>query len=224
MSRAVCDTLSLWAVSASRDLARTLGTHLPTSGLDIFGHLRKMNKRQLYYQVLNFAMIMSSAFMIWKDLIVLTGSKSLIMVVLSGSMEPAFHRDDGWVEFSKKLGECPGSSDGTLPSSRELAPTVCRARRLRKILLRGLGVPAESGWGCGRDKETVVKLRAGQENRFYMECILGSPVGIIREANSFLPTPFHPSGCDLVVKTVCTQGHPAPRGDDVIRGDGSDCR
>ena len=62
--------------------------------LNIFGDLRKMNKRQLYYQVLNFAMIVSSALMIWKGLIVLTGSESPIVVVLSGSMEPAFHRGD----------------------------------------------------------------------------------------------------------------------------------
>ncbi|XP_004447245.1 signal peptidase complex catalytic subunit SEC11C [Dasypus novemcinctus] len=74
--------------------AGAVGTHLPTSGLDIFGDLRKMNKRQLYYQVLNFAMIVSSALMIWKGLIVLTGSESPIVVVLSGSMEPAFHRGD----------------------------------------------------------------------------------------------------------------------------------
>eukprot|EP00070_Physeter_catodon_P029131 XP_028336025.1 signal peptidase complex catalytic subunit SEC11C isoform X2 [Physeter catodon] len=74
--------------------AGAVGSHLPASGLDIFGDLRKMNKRQLYYQVLNFAMIVSSALMIWKGLIVLTGSESPIVVVLSGSMEPAFHRGD----------------------------------------------------------------------------------------------------------------------------------
>ncbi|XP_021567744.1 signal peptidase complex catalytic subunit SEC11C isoform X4 [Carlito syrichta] len=74
--------------------AGAAGTPLPASGLDIFGDLRKMNKRQLYYQVLNFAMIVSSALMIWKGLIVLTGSESPIVVVLSGSMEPAFHRGD----------------------------------------------------------------------------------------------------------------------------------
>ncbi|XP_064293832.1 signal peptidase complex catalytic subunit SEC11C isoform X1 [Phalacrocorax carbo] len=36
----------------------------------------------------------SSALMIWKGLIVITGSESPIVVVLSGSMEPAFHRGD----------------------------------------------------------------------------------------------------------------------------------
>lgn len=97
-SAAVCDTRSPRVASAPRDpgmvRAGAVGSHLPTSGLDIFGDLRKMNKRQLYYQVLNFAMIVSSALMIWKGLIVLTGSESPIVVVLSGSMEPAFHRGD----------------------------------------------------------------------------------------------------------------------------------
>ena len=41
-------------------------------------------------------MIVSSALMIWKGLMVVTGSESPIVVVLSGSMEPAFHR---WVSF-----------------------------------------------------------------------------------------------------------------------------
>jgi signal peptidase I len=35
-------------------------------------------------------MIVSSALMIWKGLMVVTGSESPIVVVLSGSMEPAF--------------------------------------------------------------------------------------------------------------------------------------
>ena len=41
-------------------------------------------------QVLSFGMIVSSALMIWKGLMVVTGSESPIVVVLSGSMEPAF--------------------------------------------------------------------------------------------------------------------------------------
>ncbi|XP_021262758.1 signal peptidase complex catalytic subunit SEC11A isoform X1 [Numida meleagris] len=62
--------------------------------LDFLDDVRRMNKRQLYYQVLNFGMIVSSALMIWKGLMVMTGSESPIVVVLSGSMEPAFHRGD----------------------------------------------------------------------------------------------------------------------------------
>ncbi|XP_054163907.1 signal peptidase complex catalytic subunit SEC11A-like [Oppia nitens] len=56
--------------------------------------LTKMNKRQLLYQALNFGMIVATALMIWKGLIVMTGSESPIVVVLSGSMEPAFYRGD----------------------------------------------------------------------------------------------------------------------------------
>jgi signal peptidase len=62
--------------------------------LQFFDELKRMNKRQVYYQFLNFAMIVSTALMIWKGLMVVTGSESPIVVVLSGSMEPAFHRGD----------------------------------------------------------------------------------------------------------------------------------
>ncbi|CAF4185238.1 unnamed protein product, partial [Adineta steineri] len=54
----------------------------------------RMDKRQIIYQILNFGMIISTALMIWKGLIVITASESPIVVVLSGSMEPAFHRGD----------------------------------------------------------------------------------------------------------------------------------
>lgn len=61
---------------------------------EFLNEVKRMNKRQLFYQVLNFGMIVSSALMIWKGLMVVTGSESPIVVVLSGSMEPAFHRGD----------------------------------------------------------------------------------------------------------------------------------
>jgi signal peptidase len=60
----------------------------------MFDEIKRMNRRQLFYQVLNFGMIVSSALMIWKGLMVVTGSESPIVVVLSGSMEPAFFRGD----------------------------------------------------------------------------------------------------------------------------------
>ncbi|CAK5090239.1 unnamed protein product [Meloidogyne enterolobii] len=62
--------------------------------LSIFDEFKRMDKRQVVYQFLNFAMIVSSALMIWKGLMVITGSESPIVVVLSGSMEPAFFRGD----------------------------------------------------------------------------------------------------------------------------------
>eukprot|EP00035_Acanthoeca_spectabilis_P021647 m.439349 g.439349 ORF g.439349 m.439349 type:complete len:199 (+) comp18375_c0_seq1:98-694(+) len=64
-------------------------------GIDgMFDEVRRMNKRQLAFQVLNFGMIIFSALMIWKGLMCFTGSESPIVVVLSGSMEPAFYRGD----------------------------------------------------------------------------------------------------------------------------------
>jgi signal peptidase I len=53
-----------------------------------------MQPRQMLAQVLNFALILSTAFMMWKGLSVAADSPSPIVVVLSGSMEPAFQRGD----------------------------------------------------------------------------------------------------------------------------------
>lgn len=66
------------------------------------------NPRQAAAQVLNFALILSTAFMMWKGLSVISDSPSPIVVVLSGSMEPAFQRGDllflwnrNWLEETK---------------------------------------------------------------------------------------------------------------------------
>jgi hypothetical protein len=56
--------------------------------------LAGMQPRQLAAQILNFALVLSTAFMLWKGLSVATDSSSPIVVVLSGSMEPAFQRGD----------------------------------------------------------------------------------------------------------------------------------
>ncbi|KAJ4305000.1 Signal peptidase complex catalytic subunit [Kalmusia sp. IMI 367209] len=56
--------------------------------------LGNMQPRQLAAQVLNFALVLSTAFMLWKGLSVASDSPSPIVVVLSGSMEPAFERGD----------------------------------------------------------------------------------------------------------------------------------
>jgi len=52
------------------------------------------NKRQLLFQGLTLAMVVFSALMIWKILEIKTKSESPVVVVLSGSMEPAFQRGD----------------------------------------------------------------------------------------------------------------------------------
>ncbi|OTF77392.1 signal peptidase complex catalytic subunit SEC11C-like protein [Euroglyphus maynei] len=59
-----------------------------------YSFIYSLHVQKILYQFLNFGMIISSAMMIWKGLMVATGSESPIVVVLSGSMEPAFHRGD----------------------------------------------------------------------------------------------------------------------------------
>ena len=73
-----------------------IGCHHPTSIslLDMLSALNSLQPRQLLTQVLNFALVLSTAFMLWKGLSVITDSPSPIVVVLSGSMEPAFQRGD----------------------------------------------------------------------------------------------------------------------------------
>lgn len=53
-----------------------------------------MNLRLELTRLLNVCFVLSSAFMFWKGLSIVTNSHSPIVVVLSGSMEPAFRRGD----------------------------------------------------------------------------------------------------------------------------------
>ena len=50
--------------------------------------LRKIKPREVIFQAVNLALVVCSALMIWKSLMVVTGTESPIVVVLSGSMEP----------------------------------------------------------------------------------------------------------------------------------------
>ncbi|KAL1840266.1 hypothetical protein VTJ49DRAFT_644 [Mycothermus thermophilus] len=63
------------------------------------------NPRQAAAQLLNFGLILSTAFMMWKGLSVVTDSPSPIVVVLSGSMEPAFQRGDLLLLWNRNLFE-----------------------------------------------------------------------------------------------------------------------
>lgn len=56
--------------------------------------VKAFNKREALLQGVNLGLIVTSALMIWKTLILITGSESPVVVVLSGSMEPGFYRGD----------------------------------------------------------------------------------------------------------------------------------
>ncbi|KAG9056941.1 Signal peptidase complex catalytic subunit [Serendipita sp. 407] len=56
--------------------------------------LQRMGLRQALLQALNFCNIIASGLMMWKGLGLVTNTESPIVVVLTGSMEPAFYRGD----------------------------------------------------------------------------------------------------------------------------------
>ncbi|KAF9442505.1 signal peptidase complex catalytic subunit SEC11 [Macrolepiota fuliginosa MF-IS2] len=57
-------------------------------------NFKRLGFRHVLLQLLNFATVIASGLMIWKGLGLVTNSESPIVVVLSGSMEPAFYRGD----------------------------------------------------------------------------------------------------------------------------------
>lgn len=74
------------------------------SVVETFVEIWRMDRRTLYRQVLNLMLVISSAIMIWQSLIVASGSESPVVVVLSGSMEPAFQRGDILMLWGDSLG------------------------------------------------------------------------------------------------------------------------
>ena len=50
--------------------------------------------RKFLYSSLNLGCVFFSVFMLWKLIMVFTGSESPVVAVMSGSMEPGFHRGD----------------------------------------------------------------------------------------------------------------------------------
>ncbi|KAG1778796.1 hypothetical protein EV702DRAFT_1091965 [Suillus placidus] len=55
---------------------------------------RRLGFRHFLLQILNFASVIASGLMLWKGLGLILNTESPIVVVLSGSMEPAFYRGD----------------------------------------------------------------------------------------------------------------------------------
>ncbi|XWS11816.1 hypothetical protein CRYUN_Cryun37aG0033300 [Craigia yunnanensis] len=59
---------------------------------DTVDSIKSIQIRQLVTQAVSLGMIVTSALIIWKALMCITGSESPVVVVLSGSMEPGFKR------------------------------------------------------------------------------------------------------------------------------------
>ena len=56
--------------------------------------LRRQSIRGLLLQLLNILTVLATSLALWKGLSVVVDSESPVVVVLSGSMEPAFYRGD----------------------------------------------------------------------------------------------------------------------------------
>ncbi|XP_065848408.1 uncharacterized protein [Euphorbia lathyris] len=61
---------------------------------EIIHSFKSIQIRQAFSQAINLGMIVTSALIMWKILMCVTGSESPVVVVLSESMEPAFKRGD----------------------------------------------------------------------------------------------------------------------------------
>ncbi|KAK7281635.1 hypothetical protein RIF29_09796 [Crotalaria pallida] len=59
---------------------------------NIIDSVKSIHFRQTLSQLITLGLIVSSALIIWKALMCITGSESPVIVVLSGSMEPGFQR------------------------------------------------------------------------------------------------------------------------------------
>lgn len=119
------------------------------------------NPRHSLSQLLNFALVLSSAFMIWKGLTVVTGSPSPIVVVLSGSMEPAFQRGDLLFLWNR----APRADVG------EIVVYNVRGKDIPIVHRVVRSFPAQAGGGERRGsvpRETMVGEVAG--SRFVVPC------------------------------------------------------
>jgi signal peptidase len=122
--------------------------------------------RKFVTSVLNLGCVVFSALMLWKLLMVTTGTESPVVVVMSGSMEPGFHRGD--ILFLAMTNAPMKSGDVTVFSieGRDI-PIVHRTLNVHDAdpllsssktpLLAGLVKPAATS-------ETVAVLTKGDNN------------------------------------------------------------
>ncbi|KAI5853901.1 signal peptidase complex catalytic subunit SEC11 [Tricharina praecox] len=152
--------------------------------------LRRLKPRQILSQVLNFALILGSAFMIWKGLSVAADSPSPIVVVLSGSMEPAFQRGDLLFLWNRNLGmnqyagppaheHSPGTQVGEIVVYNVVGkdiPIVHRVVRRHKGETTPLNLLTKGDNNHADDTELYAR------NQFYLDRekeVIGSVVGYI---------------------------------------------
>ncbi|ORX72771.1 hypothetical protein DL89DRAFT_277379 [Linderina pennispora] len=83
--------------------------------MDFVTQAKKMGVRSLLLQGLTFLSVLTSAFMIWKGMSLFTNSESPVVVVLSGSMEPAYYRGDILFPGQRTFGDRGWRGGGDIP-------------------------------------------------------------------------------------------------------------
>ncbi|KAK1836569.1 signal peptidase [Podospora conica] len=133
------------------------------------------NPRQAATQLLNFGLIISTAFMMWKGLSIVTDSPSPIVVVLSGSMEPAMQRGDLLVLWNRNIWAETAVGDIVVYSVKgKDIPIVHRV--VRKF---GVGPKAKLLTKGDNNHSDDTELYAKGQEFLEREDILGTVVGYV---------------------------------------------
>nr|KJB64777.1 hypothetical protein B456_010G064400 [Gossypium raimondii] len=107
-------------------------------------NMKSTHIRQIVSQAISLGMVISSALIIWKGLICITGSESLVVVVLSGSMEPGFKRVHE--QRDSKEADILTKGDANLYDDRMLYTSSNRWLQQKYIMGRAVGFLPYVGW------------------------------------------------------------------------------
>ncbi|XP_052488188.1 uncharacterized protein LOC105773810 isoform X2 [Gossypium raimondii] len=119
-------------------------------------NMKSTHIRQIVSQAISLGMVISSALIIWKGLICITGSESLVVVVLSGSMEPGFKRGrdvpivhrviEVHEQRDSKEADILTKGDANLYDDRMLYTSSNRWLQQKYIMGRAVGFLPYVGW------------------------------------------------------------------------------
>ncbi|KAF4122250.1 hypothetical protein GMORB2_7242 [Geosmithia morbida] len=133
------------------------------------------NPRQAAGQLLNFALVLSTAFMMWKGLSVVTDSPSPIVVVLSGSMEPAFQRGDLLFLWNRNLVQETGVGEVVVYNIKDKEIPIVH-RVVRKF---GTGEEAKLLTKGDNNVADDTDLYARGQDYLVRKDIIGSVIGFV---------------------------------------------
>ncbi|KAB2024109.1 hypothetical protein ES319_D06G064600v1 [Gossypium barbadense] len=119
-------------------------------------NMKSTHIRQIVSQAISLGMVISSALIIWKGLICITGSESPVVVVLSGSMEPGFKRGrdvpivhrviEVHEQRDNKEADILTKGDANLYDDRMLYTSSNRWLQQKYIMGRAVGFLPYVGW------------------------------------------------------------------------------